>query len=241
MPDHVRLPASAAHVFVDALAQPQLSDADLHHLGRVLRLRDGEAVTASDGSGGWRACRFQGESLAVDGPILRTAPPEPELTVAFAVVKGDRPEWTVQKLTELGIDRIVPVLADRGVVRWDAERAAKNVERLRSVARAAAMQSRRVWLPRVDDLVPSSALSLAFPGIALAHPGGRRPNLQRPAIAVGPEGGWSPAELERCGETVDLGPTTLRAETAAVTAGALLAALRSGLVDAFPGKNHVEW
>ena len=237
MADHPRLPVSAAHVFVDELSDPQFRDDDAHHLRRVLRLRDGESVTASDGVGGWRVCRLQGDELAADGPIARAERPLPVLTVAFAIVKGDRPEWTVQKLTELGIERIVPVAAERGVVRWDQEHAARNIKRLRNVAHAAAMQSRHVWLPLIEDLVASAALADAVPGVVLAHPGGTRPSLDRPAIAVGPEGGWSTAELDHCGRTVDLGPTTLRAETAAVTAGALLAALRSGLVDASGGKN----
>ncbi len=71
------------------------------------------------------------------------------LTVGFALVKGERPELIVQKLTELGIDRIVPFVAERSVVRWDGDRAAGHVERLRRVAREAAMQSRRCWLPEV--------------------------------------------------------------------------------------------
>jgi 16S rRNA (uracil1498-N3)-methyltransferase len=77
-----------------------------------------------------------GDSVLAD----RSLPP---LTVAFAVLKGERNEMVVQKLTELGIDRIVPVLAERCVVRWDTVRAQRQHERLERVAREAAMQSRR--------------------------------------------------------------------------------------------------
>ena len=67
----------------------------------------------------------------------------PELTVVFAPVKGERPEWVVQKLTELGIDRIVPLRSERSVVRWTGQRGQATVERLRRVAREAAAQCRR--------------------------------------------------------------------------------------------------
>ena len=73
--------------------------------------------------------------------------------MAFAPVKGERPEWVVQKLTELGIDRIVPLFSERSVVRWSGARGQATVERLRRVAREAAAQCRRVWLPEVSDSV----------------------------------------------------------------------------------------
>src|SRR3546814_2905207 len=79
----------------------------------------------------------------------------PELTVAFALVKGDKPELVVQKLTELGIDRIVPLRAERSVVRWDEAKAASALTRLRAIARAAAMQSHR---PRLRSEVPTSEI-----------------------------------------------------------------------------------
>src|SRR3954451_7224578 len=145
-------PAEAkAHAFVVDLDGPELDDGDVHHLERVLRLRAGEAVTVSDGRGRWRACRFgAGAVLEVDGPIVSTPRPDPALTMCFALVKGERPEWVVQKLTEVGIDRIVPFVAERSVVRWDEAKAARQHARLVHVAREASMQSRRVRLPVVQ-------------------------------------------------------------------------------------------
>ncbi|HVE93731.1 MAG TPA: 16S rRNA (uracil(1498)-N(3))-methyltransferase [Acidimicrobiales bacterium] len=230
-------PASAAHAFVESLEVPVLDPDDVHHFQRVLRLRDGELVTVSDGEGSWRPCRIARGSLEPDGPVCESTRPEPTITIAFAVTKADRPEWTVQKLTELGVDRIVPVMADHTVVRWDEARAARNVRRLRAVARSAAMQSRRVWSPIVDDVVASTQLAECVPGLALAHPGGGVVSLNSPAIAVGPEGGWSARELGHAPLTVDLGENTLRAETAAVAAGVLLTALRAGMVTGISGKN----
>ena len=165
--------------------------------------------------------------MACAGGIVREERPAPEVTVAFAPVKGDRPEWVVQKLTELGVDRIVPLGTARGVVRWDGERAERSLERLRRVARAAAMQSRRTWLPEVTGLVPF-ADAVAWEGAALAEPGGDPPTLASPVVLVGPEGGWAQDELAAEVPRVGLGPTILRAETAALAAGVLLCALRSG-------------
>jgi 16S rRNA (uracil1498-N3)-methyltransferase len=149
----------------------------------------------------------------------------------MAVAKGDRPEWAVQKLTELGVDRIIPVTAARSVVRWDPDRADRHLTRWRAVARAAAMQSRRLVLPVVEELVSlPDLLAERHPGVALAEPGGAAPGLDRPTVLVGPEGGWTDEELAGAVPTVDLGPTVLRTETAAVVAGTLLAALRHGIV-----------
>lgn len=216
------------HVFVDDLETPVLEEADRRHLARSLRLRPGDALTLSDGSGRWRAARF-GPEVEPDGEVVEVAEAAPEVVVAFAPVKGSRPEWAVQKLTELGVDGIWLLVADRSVVRWEGERAEHHADRLGRVAREAAMQSRRCTLPvlRTGVAVPSV---LDDPGgAALAHPGGRPPTLGAPVL-VGPEGGWSESELARGATTVGLGPTVLRAETAAVVAGTLLTALRAGVV-----------
>jgi 16S rRNA (uracil1498-N3)-methyltransferase len=227
---------AAAHVFVDDLAGPALSDEDFHHLSRVLRLRAGEEVSASDGRGGWRPCRWAGTAaLHPAGEAVLTEHPVPRLTVAFALVKGERPEWAVQKLTEAGVDRLVLMTSARSVVRWDEARAPRQLERLRSVARLAAMQSRRVWLPSLEGPVPFSVLTAGggtgeLAGLAIADPDGGPLTLATPTVLIGPEGGWSEDELAAVPARACLGPHVLRAETAAVAAGVLLAALRAGLV-----------
>jgi 16S rRNA (uracil1498-N3)-methyltransferase len=251
---------TAAHVFVDDLALPSLVAEDFHHLSRVLRLRPGEAVSASDGRGRWRVCSWQGSAqLSPLAEVVAEAAPTPVLSVAFALTKGEKPEWAVQKLTEVGLDRIVLITSARCVVRWNGERAAGRLARLRAVAREAAMQSRRLWLPTVegpialDDLVsgrgrlrravsgsgrvpgagddpPEPGVALAEPGVALAEPGGGPLTLATPTVVVGPEGGWTDEELAVAPVRVGLGPNVLRAETAAMVAGAMLVALRAGLV-----------
>ena len=182
----------------------------------------------SDGAGGRRRCRF-GAELEPVGDVELVPRPRPEVTVAFAVVKGERPEWAVQKMTEIGVDRIVPLLTARSVVRWPVGEVGGQVARLRRVAREAAVQSGRVWLPVVEPVATFDAVA-ATPGAALAHPGGGPPSLGRPTVLVGPEGGWDGPELEAGLPRVALGPSVLRTETAAVAAGLLLCALRSGTV-----------
>ncbi len=175
--------------------------------------------------------------MGADGSVQFEARAEPSLTVAFAPVKGERPEWVVQKLTELGIDRVVPLRSERSIVRWTGARGQAAVERLRRVARGAAAQCRRVWLPEVGDTVPFADLAgLGGPGeVVLAQLSGDRPAPSQRVVAVGPEGGWSSEELASGLPTVGFGLSVLRAETAAVTAAALLASLRTGTVAAAGG------
>ncbi len=233
-----------AMVFVADPSAPVVDADDVRHLLDVLRLRAGEPVVASDGAGRWVPCRVAADAsaqgsrradpagvLIPDGPVVVADRPRPELTVAFAPTKGDRPEWVTQKLTELGVDRIIPLRTSRSVVRWDGERGVKAIERLRRVAREAAAQSRQVWLPEVVDVCRLDEVAgLVGAPLALADAGGAAPGLDRPVLAVGPEGGWDDTERANFGPGVGLGPTVLRAETAAVVAGALLCGLRAGLV-----------
>lgn len=228
-----------AWAFVDDLEELNLASADAHHLGRVLRLRLGESVGVSDGAGRWRPCvvAVAGDvRLEPVGPVVAEPAPQRPITIGFSLVKGERPELVVQKLTELGVDRILPLAAARSVVRWDPERALRGVVRLRQVAREAAMQARRVRLPEVADLETVVwAAQAAGPGGALCDQGGHSPlGLDRPTLLIGPEGGWDPAELG-CGlPRIGLGPTTLRAETAAIAAAVLLCGLRAAVVAAPP-------
>ena len=176
---------------MDDPAHPVLADEDAHHLGRVLRLRDGEEVIAADGHGHWARAVWRsaatlepmagGTGVGGDGVVQFEPQDEPALTVAFAPVKGERPEWVVQKLTELGIDRIVPLRTERSVVRWTGARGQASVERLRRVAREAAAQCRRVWLPQICDTVSFADLA----GTGWARRGGAGPAERQPAH-VGP-------------------------------------------------------
>ena len=216
---------SAAHVFVDQLDSPALGDDDQHHLGRVLRLRDGESVTASNGRGQWRACVWRDGALEVVGEVVASAPPSVRCAVAFTPVKGDRNEWAVQKLTEIGIDEVI-ILAptQHSVVRWsDAD---KQLRKLRVVAREAAMQSRRVWLPSVVGLAALHEVC-AGDAAAVADPNGVALHAGVSLVVVGPEGGFAEEELPAGVPRVQLGDTILRAETATLVAATLLVARRA--------------
>ena len=216
---------SVAHVFVDQLDSPTLGDDDQHHLGRVLRLRDGESVTASNGRGQWRACVWSNGALEVVGEVVASAPPSVRCAVAFTPVKGDRNEWAVQKLTEIGIDEVI-ILAptQHSVVRWsDAD---KQLRKLRVVAREAAMQSRRVWLPNIVGLAALHEVC-AGDGAAVADPDGVALHAGVSLVVVGPEGGFAEDELPAGVPRVQLGDTILRAETATLVAATLLVARRA--------------
>jgi len=237
----------------------------VHHLVRVLRIRDGERVVASDGRGSWRWCLVsdgpaagsvapgEGSSgpsgpLRVAGEVRIDPPPQLTLTVGFAPVKGERPEWVVEKLTELGVDHIVVLSTDRAVVRWRDDRAGRALARLEVAARQAAAQSRRVRLPVVEGPWTLEELAANVPdgALSLAEPGGGPPSLRHHAVAVGPEGGWSERELALDLPKTGFLPGVLRSETAAMAAGLTLGALRAGTVDQAgsgpdPGSGPAPW
>lgn len=220
----------AAHLFVADVESPHLDEDDRHHVMTVLRLRSGEPLTVSDGDGRWRACRFSPEGdIEPAGEIVVVEAPQPPLSVGIALTKGSRPELAVQKLTELGIERIIPFVGARSVVRWEGPRAEHHLRRLRRVAREASMQSGRVRLPVVEDLTVFADVA-GRPGVALTQMGGEAPTLAHPSLLVGPEGGWADEELALGLPQVGLGSLVLRAETAAITIASLVVGLRLGLV-----------
>lgn len=227
------------------LAQPlasgssiALPDEALRHLVQVLRMQAGETLTVFNGEGGEYAATLatasrKGATLAIGAydPISREAPIA--ITIAQCVSKGDRMDYALQKATELGAAGFVPVLSARGVVKLDGERWEKKVEHWRGVVIGAAEQSGRTRMPDVA-LPLSFETLLASPreGLKLIlAPGGTTalsalPRTDAITALIGPEGGFSPQELEladRHGwQRLGLGPRILRTETAPV---ALLAAL----------------
>ena len=217
------------HAFVEDVEGPALSTDDRHHLSKVLGLRDGDPLTVSDAAGRWRPARFGGR-LESSGDVVEVLPPRREVAVGFTLIKSGRPELVVQKLTELGVDRILLLAAERSAVRWDDGKVADNVERLARVVRESSMQSRRVRLPVLESPQRVSVAAQG-PGVAMAEPGGSGLDGDVGLLLIGPEEGWTDAELgDR--RRVGLGSTVLRSETAAIAAGALMVALRDGRVAA---------
>ncbi len=218
--------SAGPHAIVDDVDAPVLSDHDRHHLERSLRLRDGDPFTVTDGRGAWRPCLLRAAGIESAGTRVDVAPPHPRLTVAFALVKGSKPELAIQKLTELGIDRIIVFESERSVARLAEERSARVVARFERIMREALMQSRGVWLPTLE--IGGDFTSVAgLDGALRADRGGRRLAPGDNTVLIGPEGGWSDAERSLLPRAVSLAPTVLRAETAAIAAGVLLAAHRS--------------
>ena len=219
------LRSSAAHVLIpDPLGLHQahvvIDDDVEHHLRRVLRLRDGERVSATDGAGRWRMCvvRLDGgapEIVLESSSEIVSVGERSHFTLASAIPKGDRVDWLVQKGTELGADRIQLLHTERSTVRWKPERAAKQVLRLQRIADEALRQSRRVRRCIVG--APVDALDV-LGDAAVAEPGGERVRGDEAMIAIGPEGGWTPSELERAQRRVEIGANILRTETAGVAA-----------------------
>lgn len=242
---------AVALVFVDDLERPELAESDAHHLVEVLRVTPDESIAVSDGRGSYRMCtlsattsdttkrggrkrdriRASDVALGVVGPPCSVPPHTDPVRIGFAIPKGDRAEWIVQKLTELGVDVIVPMLTERTVVRLDPNELARRGARFRRIGREAAAQSRRVRLPEILDPTTFDALAPEIvAGAVLADPDGGPLKAGTATIFVGPEGGWSDAELT-CGfERVRIADHVLRAETAAVAAAVLLGAARGSVV-----------
>lgn len=196
-------------------------DDDLeHHLRRVLRLRHGDEVSATDGAGRWRmtTVRLNASSLRLDaiGDVV-TESRSDHVTIATSIPKGDRLDWLVQKTVEIGVDRIVFMEAERSAVRWKADRSVKQLARLRRIADESMRQSRRTWRTELLGPVPAADV---LPGAAIAEPGGE-PMRHESVIAIGPEGGWTDGELASSPRRVGLGSNILRVETAAVVAATL--------------------
>lgn len=205
-----------------------------HHAVRVLRIRAGEPVSLTDGAGTFVTGRLADPDptgATIEETERRRVPrPAPPVTVAFALTKGDKPEFVVEKLTELGVDRIVAWASARSIVSWDARKRAHHGERMRATAIAALQQSRRAHLPEVLDPLPDlAALRAVLDGdLVLALDRDASDELpatlpQATTLVIGPEGGLTDDELRAFGGPVVriLGDGVLRAETAAIAAATL--------------------
>ena len=223
---------------------PSLPPSALKHL-KVVRPKDGEEVELFDGKGCTRLYRFRkaalNSGLEAAEEVMLHEPPPVRTTLFACVTKGARWDWTVEKATEIGVGRIVPVISARTIVRIKAEdREAKRL-RWQRVAEEAAGQSNAKYVPEILQAADfADALELVrktrcyigaltdppSPPIASVLP---RFNAQcgELAVFIGPEGDFTPEELARLLEVaspVSFGPSVLRAETAAIFALSVVAA-----------------
>jgi 16S rRNA (uracil1498-N3)-methyltransferase len=218
-----------------------LGGSEAHHAQHVLRIRPGETVTVLDGAGGEFLCQVQecqgrNVTLAVAEKRQHTAPAS-RITLLQAVPKGKLMEAIIQKATELGAWRIVPLLSERVVAQFDEEQRTHKADKWQQVATEAIKQCGCAWLPKVEaPVTPEQFLArneaFELPLIASLQSGSRHPREyfrafrdkegRMPAslsVWIGPEGDWSPAETTAITAhgalPITLGPLVLRVETAA--------------------------
>lgn len=228
--------------FVDEIhsGQAEIRGDDAGHLTRVLRVEKGQRYEISDNRDLYLAeVELARREHVVFRLIekLEATPAAAQLHLLAALIKFDHFEWTLEKAAELGVERITPVMTVRSEHGLDRA-AQKRAERWRRILREASQQCRRVRLPELDPVRPL-AKSVDVAGLRLmldeersAEPllGALPARWDEAALLVGPEGGWTSDErvfLRDSGwRAVSLGPTVLRAETAAVAGLAVLVAAR---------------
>jgi len=213
-----------------------------HRLGRVLRLKRGDRVLLSEGGTHEYEVQLTGVSpYAITGVVVteREAPPEPEVTLVLyqSLIRANRFDLVLEKGTEIGVSRFVPVIAARSQVQGNGEPAAARSERWRRIVLEGAEQSGRGRPPRVESPVSFEEAVQQARGLKLMPFEGERARrlgtflrgLTRPdavSLFIGPEGGFEDAEVELAreagAEIVSLGRRILRSETAAIVASALV-------------------
>lgn len=225
---------------VDLSLQPgarlALPDSVAHHALRVLRLREGDEVVLFDGRGGQYSARLEIQGKQAYAQLGAYDPREAELPgrviLAQALPSGDKMDWVIEKAVELGASCVTPIAAQRSVLQLSGARLEKRVAHWTRIAQSAAEQCGRNRLMAVDAPMglrewleqPATGLrvlchpdAIATLADVLAASAEREP-LQSLSLLVGPEGGWSEAELAlaaQCGvQPVRFGPRVLRTETA---------------------------
>ena len=220
----------------------RLIDREAHHAMHVLRLRARDEVTVLDGVGGEMLCEVTDLRRDQVGLLIRErrthpAPPA-QITLLQAIPKGKLIESIIQKATELGAARIVPLLSARVVTQVDEEGAARKGEKWQTIAIEAVKQCGAPWLPRVlPPLTPAEFLArhepFDLPLVGSLQPGSQHPracfdafraaqgrNPRSLAVWIGPEGDFTPEEIalvQSAGaRPITLGPLVLRTETAAI-------------------------
>lgn len=222
-------------VFVAGLHAGELAiTGDEHHyLGRVRRVRVGDPIELVDGAGHRAAAKIvrmtETETVVEVAAVEAVIEPRPHVRVLLPLIKGDRMDFALEKLVEVGANEIVVWQAERSVVRLDASKRDTRVAHYAGVAEAASRQSGRTTLPTVRFAELRHALRDLPAGTRhVLDPAASRGRIAGDdvTIASGPEGGFSPVELDQLAHAkfvgLGLGPQILRAETAPVIAVALI-------------------
>jgi 16S rRNA (uracil1498-N3)-methyltransferase len=219
----------------------QLDGDEAKHAISVRRMRVGEAIQVTNGSG----LRLRGIVESIDQKLLnlrvlevqQESAPKLHITLVQALAKGDRDELAIQAATEIGVMKVIPWQAERSISRWDEAKASKGQVRWQTICDEAAKQSLRAWHPLVLGIQSSKQLAQEFSqydqvivldptaNVGLGQIADLGPNV---AIIVGPEGGIDPAELELFASKnairAHLGDSILRTSTAGLVAISVLQA-----------------
>jgi 16S rRNA (uracil1498-N3)-methyltransferase len=218
----------------------ELSGSEAKHAITVRRMRVGEAIQLSDGSG----LRVKGAIEEISGnslivlvsEVITEALPQRQLFLVQALAKGDRDELAIQAATELGITGVIPWQAARSISRWDGAKQAKGQERWQLIVNEASKQSLRAHNPKVQGIVDTKGLIKALVDFDLVlvldiSASKLLSSLELPAqgkiaLVVGPEGGIDASELELFiasgAELISLGANVLRTSTAGMAAVAAI-------------------
>jgi 16S rRNA (uracil1498-N3)-methyltransferase len=215
----------------------RLKPSQSRHLLTVLRLQPGAEVEVFDGQGGRFSAVVAGDDLEIGAALPRDAR-RVDVVLVQAVAKGEKMDLVVQKATELGAARIFPLAAERAVVRLEGGRGPARADRWRRIAQEAARQCGRADVPQVDAPATWDGVFallqadrdrhalLLDPADDAVRLGDAVRGISRSLVAVGPEGGFSPAERQRAIESgfipVTLGQRVLRTETAGLAALAVV-------------------
>lgn len=228
------------------------------HVARVLRLAAGDALTLFDGRGGeWPARITSVRGTAVEARLGTHLAVEREsplrVTLLQALARGEKMDWVLQKATELGVARIVPVATERSVVQLDGERADRRVAHWQGIVAAACEQCGRNRVPEILQparleaacaasaaplkllLAPGATTSLAAAAASFGRPAAAPTPTTELALLIGPEGGLSDAEQAMAARAgflpVSFGPRVMRTETASIAALGVLQGLAGDLGD----------
>jgi 16S rRNA (uracil1498-N3)-methyltransferase len=210
-----------------------------HQISRVLRMLPGERITLFSGDGSESLAELREvDGRRVTAEVVKQTEPDVEmhchLHVAVALLKGEKLDLVVQKLTELGAARISFLRTERGIAELQGERWSRRHERFQKIITEAAEQSGRVRVPDIgvpqplSDVIPAHDGRVLFlaPEAELSLARALKPLPERLLLLIGPEGGFTRIELARAkelgAEPVRLGSRTMRAETAAIAAAALV-------------------
>jgi 16S rRNA (uracil1498-N3)-methyltransferase len=215
-------------------ARVELSPEQARYLEGVLRLGPGEEIEVFDGEGARFRAWLESGGLRVAEPLEESPLRSVDVVLVQALAKGEKMELIVQKATELGATRIVPLASERAVVRLSAERGGSKAERWRRIAQEAARQCGRADVPRIDEPAgweavfgllrdePARRGILLDPEEKQLRLGAAARGAARILIAIGPEGGFSPEERDQARQNgmlpAGLGPLVLRTETVGLAA-----------------------